>query len=989
MPFHRRTKVEALDKIRELVERYRPQHQILSAANSPFTETEARVSFIDDFLIALGWDVRNEDGKPQMFMDVVMERQGSDNDNVWGRPDYRLRVAGHDRMPIEAKKPSVRLRTAHDGAIQSRTYGWSLSLPASILTNFAETVIYDSTVDPKQGDTAEVAVLPGCRFTFEDYVDRFDDLWERLSYETVSTKRFNEVYSYTEPLRGESPFDMTFLAEFRRWRFVLAQDIAALNTELLAPEVGRRVQKVLNALLFLRVCEDRNISRYKELWESANSHEVIKHFRRSDAVFNAGIFRALDGIKVSNDVLLSVIEEMYWPRTQFAFAVLKPEILAGLYEQYLAEQVVIDNYRRVSLEEKPEVVHAGGIIHTPGDIVDELNQSALAPFLENGISPHLQVLDLAVGSGAFLLDALSKLVTAAELSGQEVGLCERADIVKNRLFGIDIDGAAVEVTRLSLLLAIIGDDFVDVEQATALLPNLDQNIVAGNSVVRDDFDRLVPEAASVPYRRAAALPTNLAKAFGDKYPNGGFAVIVGNPPYVRIQTLSEFMPDQLTYLQHASSGYSAPAAYSFDLSLVFMERALDLLAPQGRLAMIVPHRFTNHLSGAGVRGKLGEHIERFVHFGEEQVFPKRSTYSGLVIAGPKSKDPARFELVSDLTAWRESRTATIVPIARDDLTSAIWPIATEDQTELFEQLKKHAIANLGDDGWVHVFVGVQTSHDELYFIKPEPISDKDSTATFVDIDGVTRTIERAILRPAIKDQVIDTYDGQPEPDRWVIFPYGFESTKNGKRRAKLFDRATMKSLYPLALDYFEAHRAALTRRNISPDPGEAYWAYGRSQSLTQMDDPKLVVRVLSLSPRYGVDTNGLVVPGGGDGGPYYLLRPKPECPYSMRVIQAILSHPVVDLFITVNGKKYRGSYAVHRKAFLVTVPIPKLNETNIADIDVWAAEVQKISVSLRHETDTVIKASLHDRKAYLTGQIERTLTAAYQLDAELVDRVVR
>ncbi|NLU84713.1 DNA methyltransferase [Rhodococcus sp. HNM0569] len=958
----------------------------MSTPGSAFTETEARVNFIDDFLIALGWDVRNEDGKPQMLMDVVMERQGTTTDSVWGRPDYRLRVAGNERMPVEAKRPSVNLRTAHDGAIQSRTYGWSLSLPASVLTNFAETVIYDSTIDPKPGDSADVAVIPGCRFTFDDYVPRFDELWKRLSYEAVSTERFNQTYSYTAPPRGESPFDRTFLAEFRRWRLMLAQDIANLNAELRAPEVGRRVQKVLNALLFLRVCEDRNISRYKELWQSAVAHDVIRHFRQSDKLFNAGIFRALEGIRVSNSVLMKVIEEMYWPRTQFAFSVLRPDILAGLYEQYLAEQVAIDKYRAVSLESKPEVVRAGGIAHTPGDIVNELNMSALRPYVKGGVAPTFRLLDPAVGSGAFLLDAFNKLVTAAETAGNTVGFNERAELVKTHLFGIDIDGAAVEVTRLSLLLAIIGEDSFDSTQANNLLPDLGHNVIAGNSVVREDFDRLVPEAASVPFRRASVLPTNLAKAFGDKYPARGFDAIVGNPPYVRIQILSAFMPDQLTYLRNPSSGYSAPSAHSFDLSLVFMERALTLLAPTGRLAMIVPHRFTNHLSGSGVRGRLGERLERLVHFGEEQVFPGKSTYCCLVIAGPKTKEPADFELVSELAAWRVTRAAKTVNIARDDLTSAAWPIATERQADLFEQLSKHSIARLGDPDWVQIFVGVQTSLDELYFINPAPMKDGDTVASFTDFQGVTRTIERSILRAAIKDRSIDTYDGQPEPDRWVIFPYRIQHGASGKIRATVFDKETMSKTYPLAFEYFETHRAALTRRSVSPDPGEAYWAYGRSQSLTQLDDPKLIVRVLSLAPRYALDTQGLVVPGGGDGGPYYLLRPKPTCPYPINVIQAILSHPAVDLFVTVNGKKYRGSYAVHRKAFLAEVPIPRIGSAEVANIADWVDQAQKLSCRLRHESDSVIRTSLNARREFLEGEIEKTLTIAYQLDPELVRR---
>ncbi|HBF3136013.1 TPA: hypothetical protein KKQ22_004693, partial [Shigella sonnei] len=139
------------------------------------------------------------------------------------------------------------------------------------------------------------------------------------------------------------------------------------------------------------------------------------------------------------------------------------------------------------------------------------------------------------------------------------------------------------------------------------------------------------------------------------------------------------------------------------------------------------------------------------------------------------------------------------------------------------------------------------------------------------------------------------------------------------------------------------HRNKLQNlRNVSPNPGDAYWAYGRSQSLGKLTDPKLIARVLSLTPQYALDTDGFVVPGGGDGGPYYLLRPQAGCEYSIDVIQAIVSHPAVDLFVAVNGKKYRGSYASHRKAFLTNVPVPPLSKDQQASIAERVQELRQL-----------------------------------------------
>lgn len=976
------SKAEARARVAELVDQYKAHAAEWESAGSAYTETETRVQFVDKLLSALGWDVSNEDGKPQVLTDVVMERTGSDDEGEsWGRPDYRLRVDGKDRLPVEAKKPSVHLGTDPAPALQARRYGWSMNRPAAVLTNFAETVIFDTTVTPEDGDGPDVAVIPGCRFVIDDYVARFDELWDRLSYEVVASDRFYDVYHYTEPPRGESPFDQRFLEEFRRWRLVLAREIAARNPTLGAAEVGRRTQRVLDALLFLRVCEDRNIGRYRDLLTSAAARTISQAFTQADRVFNAGMFTALAGITVGDDALLAVVREMYWPRTQFAFGVLGPDVLAGVYEQYLAERVVIDADRTVRLEPKPELTHAGGVVPTPDYIVDRLNTAALGPLLTNGVPATLTILDLSHGSGPFLLDALNMLIAAAEQAGQHVDLPERAALVRDHLFGVDIDATAVEVTKLSLLLAVLGDTVVDPTTTRQVLPDLGHNVVVGNSVVRGDFDRLVPEVARDVERRALVIPTDLRAEFGSRYPARGFDVIVGNPPYVRIQTLTQFMPGQLAYIRQPRAGYTSGESNNLDLSLVFIERALELLATTGRLAYIAPHRFTTHMSASGVRLKLGKRLERLVHFGVQQVFPRRSTYTALIIVGPATSDPATIEFVSDLHAWRGGQPGRLVQVERRELTAAPWPTPTPGQRAAFAQMEAAAIAHLADDRWVSIFVGVQTSADKVFLVAAAPFADKAKTVQVTDGDGRTWPIERGILKPALNDQHIDVIDGQPDANAWAIFPYAIEAPRRpgGRPNARVLWPDEMERYYPLALAYFEAHRAALEDRDVTPDPGDSYWAYGRSQSLTRLDEPKLIVRVLSLAPRYAEDDRGLLVTGGGDGGPYYLLRPQPGCPYSIKTIQAILSHPVVDLFVTVNGRQYRGAYAVHRKAFLAGVPVPPLTADQQAYIDERVAELQGIAVQLRRETDSAIANSLGARKLVLEAEVQAVISTAYGL----------
>lgn len=219
------------------------------------------------------------------------------------------------------------------------------------------------------------------------------------------------------------------------------------------------------------------------------------------------------------------------------------------------------------------------------------------------------------------------------------------------------------------------------------------------------------------------------------------------------------------------------------------------------------------------------------------------------------------------------------------------------------------------------------------------------------------------------------------------FPYSIEETNTGRLVSRAYSLEELQQRFPYALKYFNHHKEALAKRSITPDPKGKYWSYGRSQSLTKLDDPKLIVRVLSISPSYAFDSKGLVVPGGGDGGPYYLIRPLSDSEFDTELLQAILSHPAVDHYVTSIGKKYRGEYAVHRKAYLVNVPLPKLNDHDAKQIRNMVFECRQLSIQIRDEADSQRRSAAIDRKRYLHTEINSLISGAYKITKELLEDV--
>lgn len=638
MSFTRLSRESARIRLRELMDSYADQADAAESPSTGYTESQARLDFIDQFLIALGWDVRNEAGKPYSVRDVVVEFSTGQGDTVEqgsGRPDYVLRVGGRPRLVVEAKKPAVNVTNSADAARQTRRYGYSMAMPAAVLTNFSMTAIYDGRLEPQPSDEAHVARLPDGLVSWVDYEDRFDALWQRLSYAVVASEQYFHVYNYESEPRGAAPVDRALLSQMRRWRIALASDIARSAPTLGAEEVGRLTQRILNALLFLRICEDREIEPYKSLSDALDQGGIESRLRSADATYNAGLFSVLDRVPLSSEVLRSVIEDLYWPRSKYAFAVLEPEILAAVYEHFLGERLV-EHDDGFALEPKPELLHHGGVVPTPAWVIERLvalaREDSCSEPLSAPVEP-LRVLDPACGSGGILLAVYRHILQEFEPGGKPLDLASRGALAARHLFGVDIDPEAVEAARLSLLLAILGDERINPRLAHSVLPDLRQNIVVGNTLIDSSFDAEFPAVAADIARRTAVRPFDWDLAYPHIFrSDGGFDLVIGNPPYARIQVLAEHLPDQLSFFQSAASGYVSSQAFNFDEYMLFVERGVQLLRTGGKLAYILPHRFMTSVAGSALRSFLLQRteIEKVVHFGHAQIFPGRSTYTCLL-----------------------------------------------------------------------------------------------------------------------------------------------------------------------------------------------------------------------------------------------------------------------------------------------------------------------------------------------------------------------
>jgi type I restriction-modification system DNA methylase subunit len=567
----------------ELVERFL-LHKEAYQANS-YNETQVRREFIDPFFKALGWDVDNEQGYAEAYKDVVHEDAVKIGGNTKA-PDYAFRVGGTRKFFLEAKKPAVNIKLDVGPAFQLRRYAWSAKLPLSILTDFEELAVYDCRIKPEKTDKASVART--AYYTFDEYLDKWDEIADIFSREAVLKGSFDKYASDNRRKRGTAEVDDAFLEEIEGWRAALARNIALRNRQLDVRELNAAVQRIIDRIVFLRIAEDRGIEKYGQLQALAASKDVYDGltslFRKADDRYNSGLFHFKKGdgsnetldtftldLTIDDKVLNPILNSLYYPESPYEFSVLPADILGQVYERFLGKVIRLAGTRAV-IEEKPEVKKAGGVYYTPAYIVDYIVQNTLGKLLE-GKTPSqasgedrrtkdpapLRVVDPACGSGSFLIGAYQYLLDwyrdayvsddpAKYTGGKEprlleagkddwrLTIAERRRILLTHIYGVDIDTQAVEVTKLSLLLKVLEGETADAMARQMdffrirALPDLGQNIRCGNSLIESDFYKTYSYSLFSDDDHIAMNVFDWETEFPFLRQTKGFDCVIGKPP---------------------------------------------------------------------------------------------------------------------------------------------------------------------------------------------------------------------------------------------------------------------------------------------------------------------------------------------------------------------------------------------------------------------------------------------------------------------------
>ena len=634
-------KQQALISLKDKFEENKGQYQ-----TALYDEANTRTDFIDELFKLLDWDINNKQGYAEQWREVVRE----DKVRIQGgqkAPDYSFRIGGTRQFFVEAKKPSVNVKSATEPAFQVRRYGYSAKLPLSILTNFEEFAVYDTRIKPEKTDDASVARIFYCRY--EDYLNNFDFLYNTFSKEAILKGRLDRYVEENKNKKGTSEVDKELLKTLESWREDLAKNIALNNPKISLHELNLAVQKIVDRIIFLRIAEDKGIEEYSTLLQickqkSSIYMSLVQLFNKANTKYNSGLFATLtflDELVIEDKVFTNIIEGLYYPDCPYEFSILPVEILGSIYEQFLGKTIrfrgVKGDRHTAVIEEKPEVKKAGGVYYTPEYIVKYIVERTVGSSIK-GKTPvqveKMRIIDPSCGSGSFLVGAYSYLLNwhldyytkAKNLkkalkegaiyqttgASYKLTIEKKQSILLNNIYGLDIDEQAVEVAKLSLYLKLLEDEGAEANSRQELfkhsdlklLPSLMGNIKCGNALVESDY-YLGKEAGLFEdldaMREINTFDWRDEKGFGAIFAQGGFDCVIGNPPYVSAPTQIESPKLKLQREYLASCGKYKSLYQKWDLYIPFIEKGLSILKDGGVYSSIIPYPFTNQTYGKVLR----------------------------------------------------------------------------------------------------------------------------------------------------------------------------------------------------------------------------------------------------------------------------------------------------------------------------------------------------------------------------------------------------
>ena len=916
-------------------------------------------AWIDELLSLFGWDVQNTQ---QVLTEHTLNRTERARLNEIGstntRPDYTL-VNGRVKLAfVDAKSLDVNIENDKGVAFQIRSYGWSIGAPFSVVTNFEQLAIYDCSVMPDVNDDASFA---------RPYLLRYDQYIEKADILEAFLDRGNVISGHAIFVHGKGDaLDEKFSAMLGEVRKDLAKAILLHNNIRSTVALSYYVQTIINRVLFIRVCESRDLEQEGLLkqfasqgfWEAFKASSYAEFYDRYDGPMFRRI-QPLQSLRIDNAVFEHFLNHLYYP-SPYRFDVIPLKTLSDIYDLFLGYELIVDN-GNVTDALRSEFQKSNGAVTTPAQIVNRVIESTISDTtLRNLSTPELldlKIADIACGSGVFLIGAFEQLVKEVErrinlgevippeyvvhIDNRYVLTLEgRRAILNSCIYGVDINPEAVEVAKMSLSLKLIDNylpsDFGAVGiLGSQILRGVGENIRCGNSLVGEDIQSFAPSILENAVQLQATNAFDWQTAFPEVFEEGGFDYVVGNPPYVEVKNYNVSLPYMAAYIKRM---YRSSRNGKIDLAVPFIEKGVSLLNEHGRLGYIVQKRFFKAEYGKGIRKLLtSRHLLNGIYdYEETNLFANRITYVAILVC---DRQPSNFVWYAN-SAQDGHR---LLPA------NAFSELPWSFEISALSELRLRLSETLGTLGEVcHVKVGVQTLWNDVYQIKVNRVANGIIYGHSVIDDDVV--VEQAACRPLLCNEHFAPLTKR-DYTTYAIFPYAV--TDEGEVTELTI--ADYKARYPLAGAYLERHKQQICETvETLPVLNGKYNMTDHWHLFTRANNhgavyPKLCVPMTAQYPQASVVLDRHIY---CDNANMFFIQLRNIDETHLYAIAAIINSTIFNTFARSIANPQQGGYYKFNKQFLDPVPVPRDallgNDRRISRLANVARRIEQTNEQLRN-----------------------------------------
>ena len=762
-----------------------------------------------------------------------------------------------------------------------------------------------------------------------------------------------------QSLAAEESITKKLYEDYSRFKKQLFANITAQNPQFVPLELFKKTQKLLDRFLFIFFAEDRlllppnSIREILNQWDLLNEMDqyvpLYDRFKKYFGYMNTGyvgkkyeIFAYNGGLFAPDEILDNIVidDQLLYDSckglSNYDFeSEVDVNILGHIFEHSLGEieaaereltalpdAEIAPHLKQISKRKKDGVFYTPRYItkyiveNTVGtlcsqkkvelSIVDDdfapqkrkANTKQLLRKLETYRQWLLQITicDPACGSGAFLNQALEFLIAehqsidilTSKLFGAPMVLSDiESAILENNLYGVDINNEATEIAKLSLWLRTA--------RKGRKLNSLSNHIKCGNSLI-DEF------------KIAGDKAFHWKKEFPEVFQKGGFDVVIGNPPYLRVQGLRESFAEESIFYEKKYK----TATGRFDIYILFIEQAFSLINKQGIVSFILPHKFMVSDFGEGVRKFLLEEnaVKSIVSFGADMVFSDASTYTCILNLSKENQTIFYQEIkIEDLSFDRVFKEIQYSLLSKEK-----WNMQNKEGASLFRKLNDQPYK--AKDIFSNISQGIVSVGDEIFILRGN--FKGELFIGFSEKINARVEIESSLMKPLLKGEDIKKYSSLLE-SHYVIYPHYEE---NG--RTYPYEEEVFKQKFPLAYSYFLLFKDELIEKKIRYKTNPRCWySLHRSREMSLFQNEKIITPEISLGTNMTLDSIGLY-----HNTKCYSLVKKDNLDLDNRFLLSILNSKLLWFFLNATGYVLRGGYFTFKTKYLEAFPIPDYTLTN-------------------------------------------------------------